>query len=172
MNRVNFANFSGVIVDVCRQHGTWFDRDELRRIVEFIRAGGLDKARAREIQNLEADRRLARTDRFLGGHGLPPMFEDDIRHSAVSAVAQVLFDLLRVKKDEATKNSGPAFGRSLCELHPSSFILHISKSSRMSSQLTASAKVSSPPSNPCVNARLRVCRLRIFSSTVPRVMSL
>ena len=31
MNRVNFANFSGVIVDVCREHGTWFDRDELRR---------------------------------------------------------------------------------------------------------------------------------------------
>src|SRR6202453_845041 len=37
MNRVNFANFSSVIVDVCRQHGTWFDRGELRRIVEFIR---------------------------------------------------------------------------------------------------------------------------------------
>ena len=41
MNRLNFANFSGVIVDVCRLHGTWFDRDELRRIVEFIRAARL-----------------------------------------------------------------------------------------------------------------------------------
>ena len=95
MNRVNFANFSNVIVDVCRQHGTWFDRDELRRIVEFIRAGGLDKARAREMQDLEADRRLARTQSMASGQGLPPMFEDDIRHSAVSAVAQVLFHLLR-----------------------------------------------------------------------------
>lgn len=53
MNRVNFANCSHVIVDVCRVHGTWFDKDELRMIVEFIRAGGLDKARAREIEGLE-----------------------------------------------------------------------------------------------------------------------
>jgi Zn-finger nucleic acid-binding protein len=95
MNRVNFANFSGVIVDVCRLHGTWFDRDELRRIVVFIRAGGLDKARQREIQNLEADRRLAHADRFLSGHGAAPVFEEDDRHSAFSAVARVLFDLLR-----------------------------------------------------------------------------
>jgi Zn-finger nucleic acid-binding protein len=95
MNRVNFANFSGVIVDVCRQHGTWFDCDELRRIVEFIRAGGLDKARERQIQNLEEERRLAKADRFLSRHGVAPEFEDDVRHGAVSAVAQVLLDLLR-----------------------------------------------------------------------------
>jgi Zn-finger nucleic acid-binding protein len=93
MNRVNFANFSGVIVDVCRQHGTWFDHDELRRIVEFIRAGGMDKARQREIQNLEEDRRIARTQSMTPGQELPPMFEGDYRHSAVGAVADVLFDL-------------------------------------------------------------------------------
>ncbi|MBI3790731.1 MAG: zf-TFIIB domain-containing protein, partial [Gemmatimonadetes bacterium] len=29
MNRVNFARVSKVIVDVCKAHGTWFDRDEL-----------------------------------------------------------------------------------------------------------------------------------------------
>jgi len=57
MNRVNFAHCSHVVVDVCSQHGTWFDRDELRRIVEFIRAGGLESARAREIQELEQKRR-------------------------------------------------------------------------------------------------------------------
>jgi Zn-finger nucleic acid-binding protein len=95
MNRVNFANFSNVIVDVCREHGTWFDRDELRRIVEFIRAGGMDQARAREIQNLEADRRLARADQFLGGQGAAPMFDDTMRHSGVSAVAELLLGLLR-----------------------------------------------------------------------------
>jgi len=53
MNRVNFSHCSGVIVDICRQHGTWFDKDELRRIVEFIRGGGLDKARAVEIEELK-----------------------------------------------------------------------------------------------------------------------
>ena len=57
MNRVNFANCSHVVVDVCAQHGTWFDKDELRRIVEFIRGGGLEKARAREIDRLEQRRR-------------------------------------------------------------------------------------------------------------------
>jgi Zn-finger nucleic acid-binding protein len=95
MNRINFANFSGVIVDVCRLHGTWFDRDELRRIVEFIRAGGLDKAREREIQNLEEDRRLAALGHPLTKDDAPPLFEQDSRHSAVSAVARLVFDLLR-----------------------------------------------------------------------------
>ncbi len=57
MNRVNFARCSHVVVDVCAQHGTWFDKDELRRIVEFIRGGGLETARAREISDLEEQRR-------------------------------------------------------------------------------------------------------------------
>ena len=54
MNRVNFAAYSNVIVDVCKNHGTWFDRDELRRVVEFIRSGGLESTRHRELQELEA----------------------------------------------------------------------------------------------------------------------
>lgn len=51
MNRVNFAHASGVIVDVCTSHGTWFDADELRRVLEFIGAGGLEAARARELRS-------------------------------------------------------------------------------------------------------------------------
>jgi hypothetical protein len=50
MNRINFAHTSGVIVDVCTKHGTWFDADELRRVLEFITAGGLEAARARELR--------------------------------------------------------------------------------------------------------------------------
>ena len=57
MNRVNFARISGVVLDTCRAHGTWFDRDELRRIVEFVRAGGLEASRERERQALEEERR-------------------------------------------------------------------------------------------------------------------
>lgn len=57
MNRVNFAHCSQVILDVCKAHGTWFDKDELRRTVEFIRAGGLEKARARQIAEMEDERR-------------------------------------------------------------------------------------------------------------------
>jgi len=61
MNRVNFANCSNVIVDVCREHGTWFDRDELRRIVEFIRGGGMMKSREAELSRLEERKNLIST---------------------------------------------------------------------------------------------------------------
>lgn len=60
MNRVNFAGSSGVVVDVCKPHGTWFDAEELRRILAFIRAGGLDAARERERQRLELEARRLR----------------------------------------------------------------------------------------------------------------
>jgi Zn-finger nucleic acid-binding protein len=66
MNRVAFAHCSGVVVDVCRQHGTWFDKDELQRIVKFIRAGGLEKARIEEIEELERKRQQLRTAQTSG----------------------------------------------------------------------------------------------------------
>jgi Zn-finger nucleic acid-binding protein len=59
MNRVNFARCSGVIVDVCKPHGTWFDADELQRILAFIAEGGLERARQREREReeIEAERK-------------------------------------------------------------------------------------------------------------------
>jgi Zn-finger nucleic acid-binding protein len=66
MNRVAFAHCSRVVVDVCKQHGTWFDKDELRRIVEFIRAGGLEAARADEIAELDRKRQELRTAQLNG----------------------------------------------------------------------------------------------------------
>jgi Zn-finger nucleic acid-binding protein len=61
MNRVNFAQCSHVIVDVCKPHGTWFDKDELRRTVEFIRgrrarAGPRTSAPANQGGRAEAGR--------------------------------------------------------------------------------------------------------------------
>lgn len=44
MVRKNFGRTSGVIVDWCGRHGTWFDADELERVAEFIAAGGLAPA--------------------------------------------------------------------------------------------------------------------------------
>lgn len=72
MNRVNFAHCSHVVVDVCAQHGTWFDKDELRRIVEFIRAGGLEEAREREISDLEAKQRELRNARLASAWDTRP----------------------------------------------------------------------------------------------------
>ncbi len=59
MHRTNYARCSGVIIDTCAQHGVWFDRNELQRIVEFIQKGGLDRAREREKQDLVEARRRA-----------------------------------------------------------------------------------------------------------------
>src|SRR4051794_18808854 len=47
MNRVNFARSSGVILDICKADGVWFDREELRRVVEFVHGGGLEMSRER-----------------------------------------------------------------------------------------------------------------------------
>ena len=65
MNRINFARCSGVIVDVCRGHGTWFDRVELSEVVQFIRGGGLDLARQREKREIQLEREQLRTDQML-----------------------------------------------------------------------------------------------------------
>ena len=59
MNRTNYGRSSGVILDTCKDHGLWFDKDELRRVLEFIQKGGLDKARERQIQELDDKKRLA-----------------------------------------------------------------------------------------------------------------
>lgn len=46
MNRKNFGGISGIIVDVCAKHGTFFDAGELPRVLAFVRRGGLAKAQA------------------------------------------------------------------------------------------------------------------------------
>ena len=60
MNRLNFGGSSGVIVDVCKAHGTWFDPGELQHVVEFIRSGGMEESRRREQERQEERERLRR----------------------------------------------------------------------------------------------------------------
>ena len=52
MNRVNFARASGIIVDMCKEDGVWLDRGELRRIMEFVEAGGMTVSRQREQEKI------------------------------------------------------------------------------------------------------------------------
>jgi Zn-finger nucleic acid-binding protein len=63
MHRVNFAGQSGVIIDMCKDHGVWFEREELRKIVEFIRAGGMTEARENQLERLERERRRLESER-------------------------------------------------------------------------------------------------------------
>jgi Zn-finger nucleic acid-binding protein len=71
MNRVNFGRLSGVVVDVCKGHGTYLDPGELHQIVAFIQAGGLERARARQLEELkEQERGLRETaSRLAREHG-------------------------------------------------------------------------------------------------------
>jgi len=62
MNRVNFARRSGVILDVCRGHGTWFDATELERVVDFVMKGGVEESQRREIEDLREQARRAAAD--------------------------------------------------------------------------------------------------------------
>ena len=42
MNRVNYASFSNVVVDRCRDHGDWYDAGELEKVREFVSLGGTE----------------------------------------------------------------------------------------------------------------------------------
>jgi Zn-finger nucleic acid-binding protein len=93
MNRINFARCSNVIVDVCKGHGTWFDRDELREIVEFIRGGGLEVSRQKERHEIEFERQQLQRDRLVAAsladaHGFS--YTDNDRIGGLSAAHGLL----------------------------------------------------------------------------------
>jgi len=54
MNRVHFAHSSGIVIDVCKKHGVWFEKDELRGVLDFVAKGGMQRMR----QTDEAQRAL------------------------------------------------------------------------------------------------------------------
>ncbi len=51
MNRRNFGTRSGVIIDACRDHGIWFDSQELDSILRWIRQGGEERVAKREADD-------------------------------------------------------------------------------------------------------------------------
>jgi Zn-finger nucleic acid-binding protein len=61
MARRQLAPLAGVIVDVCRDHGVWFDAGELEHFAAFVAAGGLEVMRHDEVASVEARMRAAST---------------------------------------------------------------------------------------------------------------
>ena len=60
MSRMNFGGSSGIIVDVCKTHGTWLDAGELTRTTDFVRGHGLgQKPRATEGPQLSPENQAA-----------------------------------------------------------------------------------------------------------------
>ena len=63
MNRTVFGRSSGVIVDVCKQHGTWFDARELTASLAFIERGGLALVARREAERKAEEARRREVER-------------------------------------------------------------------------------------------------------------
>ncbi|MBT8496255.1 MAG: zf-TFIIB domain-containing protein [Deltaproteobacteria bacterium] len=103
MNRKNFARSSGVIIDQCKAHGTWFDGGELPRVVDFVAAGGLGEARKRQLRDLQDARRRAKSEQFSAamragstGRGYGGLGDSlfDRRSPVVSALGLIAFSVL------------------------------------------------------------------------------
>lgn len=64
MNRTNYARRSGVILDVCGDHGLWFDHDELRRVLSYVEGGGSTEA---EVKATEPKPKVSLGPAYAGG---------------------------------------------------------------------------------------------------------
>ena len=110
MNRKNFAQSSGVVLDVCTHHGVWLDRGELERVLGFVAGGGLARAREREKQRLvEEQRRLAALQNAPIGQGSSSSFSSFVHHettwtrvqtSSHESLGHLLLDALNIVVSE------------------------------------------------------------------------
>jgi hypothetical protein len=95
MNRKLFAAGAGVIVDVCRAHGTFFDAGELPAIIEFVMQGGLEQAQKKELERER--QRIQHEKQMAGSMAIAPHSFDfartDRRDSAGGALVELLFTL-------------------------------------------------------------------------------
>lgn len=95
MNRINYAGGSGIIVDICRDHGIWLDRDELRHVVEFIQAGGVDKVRKREIEKLQLERSALERQRAMSPGTLTSTPNDTSDDTSVFVWIDLIGEIIR-----------------------------------------------------------------------------
>lgn len=62
MNRRNYGRKSGVILDICANHGIWFDLDELPRVLVWIQGGGEERAAQIEVEETRTAARELRLE--------------------------------------------------------------------------------------------------------------
>ena len=66
MQRKNYMNRSGVIMDICLDHGIWLDAGELKQIQEWTSLGG--KQLAEEIAKVEEEVKVKKVERIDISH--------------------------------------------------------------------------------------------------------
>jgi Zn-finger nucleic acid-binding protein len=65
MNRKQFSAGSGVVIDVCKSHGAFFDPGELPAIITFVMNGGLEQSQKKELERMrEAVKREQQNAQF------------------------------------------------------------------------------------------------------------
>ncbi len=94
MNRKIFGLSSGVVVDVCKEDGIWFDAGELGVVLEFIESGGLERARAREVKQREEDLRREKTRRETDGPASVGLMISGRPRTATEVATEVMDALL------------------------------------------------------------------------------
>ena len=100
MNRVNFGRVSGTVLDVCRGHGSYLDTGELHQIVAFIHAGGLERARALQMEDLREQERRLRALEERASHEWARR-RQDIAPGATDVAADALLDLICLITDRS-----------------------------------------------------------------------
>lgn len=99
MNRKLFATGAGVVIDVCRTHGAFFDAGELPRIISFVMNGGLEKAQKKEMERLRDDlkreQQNAQFAQLMASRSSTHAYDLQRQHTAGAALVDLLFALWR-----------------------------------------------------------------------------
>jgi Zn-finger nucleic acid-binding protein len=90
MNRKIFGRSSGIVVDVCKEHGVWFDAGELAAVLAFVEGGGLERARQREIADAAERARAEKTRRAVEAAALVGRSLSAPVHTRSDLAAQVV----------------------------------------------------------------------------------
>jgi Zn-finger nucleic acid-binding protein len=89
MMRKNFGGSSGVVIDLCKNHGVWLDHRELERVLDYVQKGGLSRERER-LAREERERR-SKEVALLPGMSLDGR-DDGYSGSAADIVIEGLFE--------------------------------------------------------------------------------
>jgi Zn-finger nucleic acid-binding protein len=95
MNRRLFATGAGVIIDVCRSHGTFFDAGELPQIIEFVMNGGLEHAQRKELERMRETARREMAQARDAAREAARMYHNPAGGNRGSALVEFLSSLLR-----------------------------------------------------------------------------
>ena len=85
---------SGIVLDVCGEHGLWFDCDELSHLISWMRSGGLDAVK-RDVGVLKGSPDVVRKKVLSGeGDSKAPRSknEDNLMGALISIVGEHYFD--------------------------------------------------------------------------------